>query len=131
MSEIETAFITKALISAGFLFVIGYFGNVLAFSGRIVNALVTAIIFGLIIGAVFYFADPALLSAEGVTASRNVLLQQVAVAAGLVFVIDLIANMLVFNNRFTNALMTSVVFLVVFIGLFYASGGVAQMPAAS
>ena len=41
-------------------------------------------------------------------------LQPVLIAAAVVFVLDLIGNMLSFSNRFVNALVTALVFAVLF-----------------
>ncbi|HMN36376.1 MAG TPA: hypothetical protein PKD49_01515 [Hyphomicrobium sp.] len=46
-------------------------------------------------------------------------LQPVLIAAVVVFVLDLIGNMLSFSNRFMNALVTAVVFAVLFGGLIH------------
>lgn len=52
-------------------------------------------------------------------------LEPVLVAAAIVFVIDLIGNMLHFSNRVVNALVTSLVFAIVFgaISFFLVNGG--------
>ena len=52
MSPAEQTFLVQVLIAAGVLFVIGFIGNVLSFSNRFVNALVTAIIFVLVYGGI-------------------------------------------------------------------------------
>jgi hypothetical protein len=41
-------------------------------------------------------------------------LEPVLIAAAIVFVVDLIGNMISFSNRFVNALVTAVVFAVIF-----------------
>ena len=41
-------------------------------------------------------------------------LEPVLIAALVVFVVDLIGNMLTFSNRFVNALVTAIVFAVIF-----------------
>lgn len=131
MSEIEIAFYTKVLIGAGILFVIGYIGNMLSFSNRFMNALVTAVVFAVIYGALYFVIDKAVLSEQVGAVSQEQWFKMVGISAILVFVIDLVANMLAFNNRFVNALMTALVFAVVFIGLMYATGGIPQMPTAT
>ena len=50
-------------------------------------------------------------------------LEPVIVAALVVFVIDLIGNTISFSNRFLNALVTSVVFALVFGSLVYFGYG--------
>lgn len=129
MSEIETAFLVKILIGAGILFVIGYIGNMLSFSSRIMNALVTAVVFAGIYGALYFVIDKATLSAEVGVSSQQQWFKYVGISAVMVFVIDLVANMLAFNSRFVNALMTAIVFLVLFGGFMYATGGVPSTPA--
>lgn len=124
MSEAESAFLAKILIGAGILFVIGYIGNMLSFSSRFMNAFVTAIVFALIYGALYFVIDQAALSEEVGALSQEQWFKMVAVSAVLVFIIDLVANMIAFNSRFVNALMTAVVFAVLFGGLMYATGGV-------
>jgi hypothetical protein len=41
-------------------------------------------------------------------------LEPVVIAAAVVFVVDLIGNMISFSNRFLNALVTALVFAVIF-----------------
>ena len=124
MSPAESALLIKVLVGAGILFIIGYIGNLISFSSRFINALVTAIVFAVIYGALYYFIDSATLPPELQQISQETWIQMIALSAGLVFVIDLIANMLSFSNRFVNALMTAVVFAVLFAVLVYATGGV-------
>ena len=47
-------------------------------------------------------------------------LEPVLIGAAIVFILDLIGNMISFSNRFLNALTTAVVFAVVFGGLIQA-----------
>jgi hypothetical protein len=47
-------------------------------------------------------------------------LQPVLIGAVIVFILDLIGNMISFSNRFMNALATAIVFAVVFGGLLYS-----------
>ena len=63
-------------------------------------------------------------------------LEPVIIAAVVVFVVDLIGNTLSFSNRFLNALVTSVVFALVFGSLVYFGYGnitmsVSAAPSAS
>ena len=46
-------------------------------------------------------------------------LEPVLIAAAVVFVVDLIGNMISFSNRFVNALVTALVFAVIFGTLSY------------
>lgn len=47
-------------------------------------------------------------------------LEPVLIGAAIVFILDLIGNMISFSNRFLNALTTAIVFAVVFGGLIQA-----------
>ena len=127
MSPVEQTFLVQVLIAAGVLFVIGFIGNVLSFSNRFVNALVTAIIFVLVYGGIVYAAfvsDQEALKEQVGALSQEQWIRMIGIAGVFVFVIDLVANMLSFRSRFMNALMTAIVFLVLFGGLMYFTGGI-------
>jgi len=115
--------LVKILVGAGILFVIGFIGNMLSFSNRFMNALVTAVVFALIYGALYYAIDQATLAEEMGPISQQQWMQMVAISAGLVFVIDLVANMISFSSRFMNALVTAVLFAILFGAMMYATGG--------
>jgi hypothetical protein len=139
MSPEISNLLVPVLTGAVILFVIGYIGNMISFSNRFVNALVTAIVFAVIYGGILYFLffsnadlppevkEKLEKSPELRNVSQQAVIQVVGISAVLVFVIDLIANMLSFSSRFMNALMTAIVFAVVFGILIYATGG---MPTA-
>ena len=126
MSPAESALITKVLVGAGILFGIGYIGNLLSFSNRFVNALVTAIVFAVISGALYYFIDKAMLPPDLQQISQQQWIQMIGLSAVLVFVIDLIANMMTFSSRFMNALMTAIIFAILAGALLYFGGGLPQ-----
>lgn len=128
MSPAEASLLMKVGIGAVVLFGIGYIGNLLSFSNRFANALVTAIVFAVIYGALYYFIDKSTLPADLQQMSQQTWFQMVGIAAVVVFVIDLIANMISFKSRFTNALMTAIVFAVVFGALMYTSGALSLPP---
>ena len=46
-------------------------------------------------------------------------IEPVLIGAVIVFILDLIGNMISFSNRFLNALVTAIVFAIVFGGLLY------------
>lgn len=119
MSPADTALIMKVLAGSAVLFAIGYVGNLLSFSNRFVNALVTALVFGVAYAAMVYFIDKSTLPPDIAKLSQQQWVQMIGMAAALVFVIDLVANMLTFSSRFMNALMTAVVFAVLFGGALY------------
>jgi ABC-type enterochelin transport system permease subunit len=116
----EYATFEPVLIGAAVVFVVGLLGNILSFSSRFGNALVTAILFALIFGGLAYLSRgeahplPAhFLPAEYAWA------ELVLIGAGIVFVVDLIGNVLSFSNRFVNAIVSAIVFAVIFGGLTY------------
>ena len=125
MSPSETALITQVLISSGFLFGIAYLGNRLSFSNRFVNALVTALIFAVFYAGLAYTVDETVLPPELKEANRQTWLQMIVIAAGLVFALDLVANFISFSNRLVSALVTAVLFAVLFgAAAIYSSGGI-------
>lgn len=79
-------------------FIAAYIGNLLSFSSRLLNALVTGIVFAAAFGGwVFATGDSTM------EAFYPVLFGAVVIA-----IIDLIGNMLAFSNRLVNALVTAV-----------------------
>lgn len=114
MSASETALLANVLVGSGILFIIAYLGNALTFSNRFVNALVTALVFAIFYAALIYTVDTTVLPPELKEATRDTWIQMVLMAAGLVFVLDLIANFISFSNRFVSALVTAVLFAVLF-----------------
>jgi uncharacterized protein involved in cysteine biosynthesis len=124
MSPSETALITQVLISSGFLFGIAYLGNRLSFSNRFVNALITALIFAVFYAGLAYTVDKTVLPPEMKETTKDTWLQMILMAAGLVFVLDLVANFISFNNQFVSALTTAVLFVVLFGALLYSTGGI-------
>mgnify|MGYP006889938256 CR=1 FL=1 len=118
----EYAIYEPVLLAAAVVFVIGLIGNILSFSSRFGNALLTAILFAVIFGALFYTTqadvrapDPQFLPAE------HAWLEYVLFGAAIVFVVDLIGNALSFSSRFVNALVTAIVFALIFGGLTYVA----------
>jgi uncharacterized membrane protein len=124
----EYAWLEPVLVFSAIVFVIGLIGNILSFGNRFVNALVTALLVVIIGGALNYhfFGD---------TAPKTIALDQalawlepVLVAAAVVFVVDLIGNMLSFESRFVNALATALVFAVIFGALAFLAYKDGAMP---
>ena len=100
--------VSLVLIPAVLVFVVALLGNLVSFDNRPVNALVTAVIVALIWevwALTTHSVEPSIVS--------------VILAAGAVFIADLIGNAITFTNRYTNALATAVVFVVIFLGGFY------------
>lgn len=118
----EYTWLEPVLVAAGVVFVIGLIGNVLSFSNRFVNALVTAIVFAVVFGVLYHLSHAEVPPSpiEFLPADYK-WLQPVLIAAAVVFVVDLIGNILSFSNRFVNALVTAIVFLVIFGGLTYVA----------
>jgi hypothetical protein len=124
MSPAETALLTKILAGAGVLFVIAYIGNLISFSNRFANALVTAIVFALIYAGLYYAIDQAMLPPEVRAMSQETWLRMILMSAAVVFVLDLLANVLSFSSRLGNALVTALLFAVLLGVLVYTTGGI-------
>jgi len=121
MSPTEMALVTKILAGAGVVFVIAYVGNLISFSNRFVNALVTALVFAVVYGALYFLVDQTMLPPELQAISQATYFRMIAISAGLVFVLDLVANVFSFSNRLVNALVTAALFAVLFGYLSYAT----------
>ena len=128
MSPEQTVLLTNVLMGSGVLFVIAYLGNALTFSNRFVNALATALIFGVFYGVLIYTVDKTVTPPELKEASHQAWLQIVVMASSVVFVLDLVANFISFNNRAVSALVTAVLFAVLFGFAIYSSGGLMHGP---
>ena len=124
MSPAETALLTKILAGAGVLFVIAYIGNLISFSNRFANALVTAVVFALIYAGLYYVIDQAMLPPEVRAMSQETWLRMILMTAAVVFVLDLLANVLSFSSRLGNALVTALLFAVLLGVLVYTTGGI-------
>ena len=131
MTPALTAFVTQTLIAGGVLFVIAYLGNLLTFSNRFVNALVTAILFAVLYYALVYFSDPMLLPPEVRDMRQETLIQNIAMAAIIVFVIDFFANIFSFQNRFVSALVTAILFIIAYLAASYSLGLIPELPTAA
>ncbi len=116
----DYVWLEPVLIAAAVVFVIGLIGNALSFSSRVGNALVTAIVFAVIFGVLYHLSEAEVPPSpvEFLPADYR-WLQPILIAAAVVFVIDLIGNLLSFSSRFGNAIVTALVFLVIFGGLTY------------
>jgi hypothetical protein len=116
----EYQYFEPTLIATGVVLVVGLIGNALSFSNRFVNALVTAVVFAAIFGGLAFLSK-----GDVPTTTAHFLppefawLELVLIAAGVVFFVDLIGNMLSFSSRIVNALVTAIVFAVIFGSLTY------------
>jgi hypothetical protein len=93
------------------VFIVALFGNLIAFGNRFVNALVTALI----------LAACLVLAAFGL---RGGLIDPASLmfAVAAVFVADIIGNWINFSNRLANAVVTTLIFGVLFVGAVYLKG---------
>ncbi len=121
MSPTEMALVTKILAGAGVVFVIAYVGNLISFSSRFVNALVTALVFAVVYGGLYFLVDRSMLPPELQAISQETYFRMIAISAGLVFVLDVVANVFSFSSRLVNALVTAALFAVLFGYLSYAT----------
>lgn len=116
----EYAWLEPVLLGAGLVFVVGFIGNLLTFSNRFVNALVTAIIFGaLFAGSIAAAQIQVPPSPVSFLPAEHAWLELVLIGAAVVFVVDLIGNTLSFSSRLVNALVTAIVYAVIFGGITY------------
>jgi hypothetical protein len=106
----DLAWLQPVIVMTGVVFVIGLIGNILSFSSRFMNALVTAIVFALIAAALFYSVLGGSIPKTIAAPADLAWLEPVIVMSAVIFVIDLVANMLSFSNRVVNALVTAVLF---------------------
>ena len=116
----EYAIYEPVVIAAAIVFVVALIGNVLSFSSRFGNAFLTSVIFAAIFGVLAFVSKvnappPHFLPGEYAVA------ELVLIAAAIVFVVDLLGNLLSFSNRFVSALVTAIVFAAVFGGLTYVA----------
>lgn len=99
-------------------------GNFIAFGNRLLNALVTGVVFSVIFtGILFYLIDVWKNDPNsGIPADADLTKQAILVILsgfGAVFVSDLIGNSIAFRSRFVNALVTATVFALAFGSVMY------------
>jgi hypothetical protein len=116
----EYALYEPVLTAAVIVFVVALIGNVLSFSSRVGNAFLTAVIFAAIFGALA-FVSKVNAPAPHFLPSEYAVAELVLIAAAIVFVVDLLGNLLSFSNRFVSALVTAIVFAAIFGGLTYVA----------
>lgn len=106
--EANASILIAAFIAA---FLIDFLANLISFGNRWVSALVTSLL--LVAALVFVL----------VMNRDDIAVQPLAMAGGVMFVVALLGNYFSFSNRFLNALVTAVLFLIPFsIGLFLLLG---------
>ena len=117
----DYSWLEPVVVMSAVVFVVGLIGNILSFGSRFGNALVTALVFAVLSGVLFFFMFQGSIPKTIAAPADLAWLEPVIIAAAVVFVVDLIGNMLSFNNRFTNALVTAVIFAGLFGGLSYVA----------
>jgi hypothetical protein len=124
----DLSWLEPVVVMSAVVFVVGLIGNILSFNSRFMNALVTAIIFALLSGVLFYMMFKDSIPRTIAAPADLAWLEPVLVAAAIVFVVDLIGNMLSFSNRFVNALVTALIFGGIFGGLSYVAYKDGSLP---
>ena len=128
----EYVWLEPVIIAALVVFLVDLIGNSIAYGGRLINALVTAIVFLIIFGALAYFGLGSLqVSTDMVdvpSMSRFLpedflWLEPVLIATLVVFVVGFLGNILAFKNRFMNAVVTAILFLLIFGAVTYFGYG--------
>jgi hypothetical protein len=109
------------IIAAIIVFVIDLLGNTLAFGGRLVNAFATAAIFFVVFAILTYFGFGKMEFATDAAEIPSrflpggiMWLEPVIIATVVVFAVGFLGNVLAFDDRIMNALVTAVIFLVIF-----------------
>ena len=130
----EYIWLEPVLVAAIIVFAVDLIGNSLAYSGRFVNAITTAAVFFVIFAALAYFGLGKLeVSTDAVEIPSLFLpedylwLEPVVIATAIVFVVSLVGNLMSFDNRFVNAVVTAILFLVVFGAVTYLGYGTVEV----
>lgn len=122
------------IVAAIILFVVDLIGNSIAYSGRLVNALMTSVVFFVVFAALAYFGLGKLVVSTDVADIPShflpgdlLWLEPVLIATALVLIIGFVANILAFKNRFINAVVTAVIFLFIFGAVTYFGYGAVEV----
>lgn len=128
------------IVAAIVLFIVDLIGNSIAYGGRFINAIATAVVFFIIFAALAYFGLGKLVVSTDVAEIPSrfmpddlIWLEPVLIATVLVLIVGFIGNMLAFKNRFINAVVTALIFLVIFGAVTYFGYGAVEvdLPAIS
>ncbi|MAK62689.1 MAG: hypothetical protein CMK09_17095 [Ponticaulis sp.] len=132
----EFTWLEPVIVAAIVVFLVDLIGNSIAYSGRVINAIVSGVVFFVIFAALAYFGLGSLqvsTDAVDVPSMSRFLpegflwLEPVLIGTVLVLIIGFVANMLAFKNRFMNALVTALIFLVIFGAVTYFGYGVVEV----
>jgi len=130
----EYVWLEPVIVAAIIVFAVDLIGNSIAYGGRLVNAITTAIVFLIVFSALAYFGLGKLeVSTEAAEIPSRFLpddylwLEPVLIATALVFVVGLIGNILSFKNRFINAVATAILFLLIFAAVTYFGYGAIEV----
>lgn len=128
------SWLEPVIVAAIVLFIVDLIGNSIAYGGRFINAIATAIVFFIIFAALAYFGlgKLAVSSEYAQIPSRFmpddlVWLEPVLIATVLVLIVGFIGNVLAFKNRFINAVVTALIFLVIFGAVTYFGYGAVEV----
>lgn len=126
----EYIWLEPVIIAAIVVFLVDLIGNSIAYSGRLINAIVTAIVFFIVFGALAYFGlGKLVVTTDAVSIPSRFLpedflwLEPVLIGTFLVFVVGFLGNILAFKNRFMNAVVTAILFLLIFGAVTYFGYG--------
>ena len=110
----QHVFYLIVLLGAILVFVADSIGNRLSFKNRIINALTTAIVWGALFIGLYFVLNAFEIQLAG---SLEGLMKLALKGAAIVFVADMIGNLIAFGNRFVNSFVTAVVWAGIFLGL--------------
>ena len=123
------SWLEPVVVMSAIVFFVGLIGNILSFESRFGNALTTALLFAILSAILFFFMFRGQVPKTIAAPADLAWLEPVLIASAIVFIVDLIGNMLSFSNRFTNALVTAAVFALLFGGLSFFAYSDRSMPA--
>ena len=128
----ECVWLEPVIVAAIVVFLVDLIGNSIAYSGRVINAVVSAVVFFVIFAALSYFGLGSLQVSTDVVDVRSMSrflpegflwLEPVLIGTILVLIVGFIGNMLAFKNRFLNAVVTALIVLVIFGAVTYFGYG--------
>ncbi|MDX2288294.1 MAG: hypothetical protein NW217_05670 [Hyphomicrobiaceae bacterium] len=107
-SDLQLMLVTVG-VAAIAVFIIDYFANLLAFGNRFINAIASAVVLMVALAGALYLRGLPIEPEVG----------GLAAAGAIMFVIGWIGNMIAFSGRFTNALVTALLFALAYGALGY------------
>lgn len=126
----EYIWLEPVIVAAIVVFVVDLIGNSIAYGGRFINAIATAAVFFVVFAGLAYFGLGSLeVSTDIAQIPSRFLpedytwLEPVVIGTVVVLIVSIIGNRIAFKNRFMNAVVTAIAFVVIFGALTYFGYG--------